>query len=106
VEAILARGGCWPTHNWPWPKWCSRPSFAGKVPRFEEATAKAEEAVEKMAAQLVFGRAPAGEKTRHRRAKSEVKVVYFRSLPDTDEDQREGISPPIELPVQLAMFAM
>ena len=41
----------------------------------EEAAAKADAAVEKMATQLVFGRVPVGTKARHRRAKPEVKVV-------------------------------
>ena len=56
----------------------------------EEAVAKAEEAVEKMANQLVFGRVPVGTKTRPRRVKSEVKVLYFRSLFEAEEDAGEA----------------
>ena len=71
----------------------------------EEAAAKAEEAVEKMASQLVFGRVPAQTKVKQRRAKPEVKVVYFRNLFDVDAD--DGQAPrPAEQPVQLAMFAL
>ena len=71
----------------------------------EEATAKAEEAVEKMATQLVFGRVPAGAKARQRRGKPEVKVLYFRSLFETDKDDDKPVLP-AEQPVQLAMFAI
>jgi hypothetical protein len=72
----------------------------------EEATAKAEEAVEKMTTQLVFGRAPVGAKARQRRGKPEVKVLYFRSLFDAEEDDGQVIVPATEHPVQLAMFAL
>ena len=72
----------------------------------EEAAAKAEEAVEKMATQLVFGRVPAQTKARQRRAKPEVKVLYFRSLFEAEEDDGKVIVPATEQPVQLAMFAL
>jgi superfamily II DNA/RNA helicase len=72
----------------------------------EEATTKAEEAVEKMTAQLVFGRAPLGTKVRQRRANPQVKVLYFRNLFEAEEDDGEVILPPAEQPVQLAMFAL
>jgi hypothetical protein len=72
----------------------------------EEATAKTEEAVEKMATQLVFGRAPAQRKARQSRAKPDVKVVYFRNLFEADEDDCMVIVPATEQPVQLAMFAL
>jgi hypothetical protein len=72
----------------------------------EEAAARAEEAVEKMATHLVFGRVPARAKARQRRAKPEVKVVYFRSLFEAEEDGGNVILPSAEQPVQLAMFAM
>ena len=71
----------------------------------EEAAAKAEEAVEKMASQLVFGRAPLQTKATRRRARPEVKVLYFRNILDVDEE-RDKIVPPPEQPVQLAMFAI
>ncbi len=72
----------------------------------EEAAAKAEEAVEKIATQLVFGRVPAQTKARQRRGKPEVKVLYFRSLFEYEEDCEKVILPPAEQPVQLAMFAI
>ena len=71
----------------------------------KEATARAEEAVEKMATQLVFGRVPVGAKARQRRARPKVKVVYFRSLFEDEEDAGKAILPSSENPVQLAMFA-
>jgi hypothetical protein len=58
-----------------------------------------------MATQLVFGRVPAQTKARQRRVKPEVKVVYFRSLFDGEEDKGKAVLP-AEQPVQLAMFAM
>jgi hypothetical protein len=72
----------------------------------EEAAAKAEQAVEKMATQLVFGRVPAQAKGAKRRAKPEVKVRYFRSLFETEEEDETVILLPVEQPVQLAMFAL
>jgi superfamily II DNA/RNA helicase len=72
----------------------------------EEAAAKAEEAVEKMASQLVFGRVPSQAKATRRRARPEVKVLYFRSLFDAEEDGDKVIVPATEQPVQLAMFAL
>ena len=72
----------------------------------EEAAAKAEEAVEKMATQLVFGRVPAGAKARPRRGKPEVQVLYVGSLFDVAEDDDQVILPPAGQPVQLAMFAL
>ena len=72
----------------------------------EEAAAKAEAAVEKMATQLVLGRVPAAAKARQRRGKPEVKVLYFRSLFDGEEDDGKAALPPTEQPVQLAMFAL
>ncbi|MBN1138383.1 MAG: hypothetical protein JXM73_17475 [Anaerolineae bacterium] len=71
-----------------------------------EAKAKAEEAVERMAPRLVFGRAPAPTKTKQRRGKPEVQVLYFRSLFDAEEDDGKVIVSTIEQPVQLAMFAV
>jgi hypothetical protein len=47
-----------------------------------------------------------GTKTRPRRVKSEVKVLYFRSLFDAGEDDGKAIAPGTEQPVQLAMFAL
>jgi len=44
-----------------------------------------EEAVEKTASQLVFGRVPAQTKSRQRRAKPRVKAIYFRNLLENDE---------------------
>ena len=71
----------------------------------EEAAVKAEEAVEKLATQLVFGRVPAGAKVRQRRGKPEVKVLFFRSLFDAEEGDGK-VMLPAEQPVQLAMFAL
>jgi len=70
----------------------------------EEAAAKADEAVEKMATQLVFGRVPAGMKARKRQGKPEVQVLYFRNLFAEGSDNK--VSPTIDEPVQLAMFAI
>ncbi|MBN1140052.1 MAG: hypothetical protein JXM73_26015, partial [Anaerolineae bacterium] len=72
----------------------------------EEVAAKAEEAVEKMASQLVFGRVPSQTKATRRRTRPEVKVLYFRSLFDAEEGGDKVIVPATEQPVQLAMFAM
>ncbi len=69
----------------------------------EEAAAKAEQAVEKMASQLVFGRVPAQAKGNKRRTKPEVKVLYFRSLFEAIEEDATRL--PVEQPVQLTMFA-
>ncbi len=71
----------------------------------EEAAAKAEDAVEKMANKLVFGRVPSQTKATPRRARPEVKVLYFRSLFDVGEDDGKWILPSSEQPVQLAMFS-
>ena len=72
----------------------------------EEAAAKAEEVVEKMATQLIFGRPPMQTKARQRQVKPEVKVVYFRSLFDAEESA-QTIAPATERhPVQLTMFAL
>jgi len=60
--------------------------------------------VEKMATQLVFGRVPAGAKAKQRRARSEVKVLYFGSLFEAEDDIGNVVLP-VEQPVQLAMFA-
>ena len=65
-----------------------------------------EEAVEEMATQLVFGRVPVGAKARQRRGKPEVRVLYYRSLFEAEEDDGEAILALDEQPVQLAMFAM
>ena len=70
----------------------------------EEAVAKAEEAVERMATQLVFGQVPPQRKTKRRRGGPEVKVVYFRSFLEA-EDSDVAVVLPHEKPVQLAMFA-
>jgi hypothetical protein len=70
----------------------------------EEASAKAEKAVEKIATQLVFGRAPAQRTAMRRRGKPDVKVVYFRSLLDAEEEDGMVILAPSQEPVQLAMF--
>jgi hypothetical protein len=72
----------------------------------EGAAAKAKEAVEKMATQLVFGRAPTRAKVRHRHGKTEVKVLYFGNLFDSTEDSDKVLMTPTEQPVQLAMFAL
>jgi hypothetical protein len=72
----------------------------------EEADAKAEEAVKKMATQLVFGRVPATAKAKQARSKPEVKVLYFRSLSESEEDDGKLIPPPAEHPVQLAICAL
>jgi len=72
----------------------------------EEAATKAELAVEKRATQLVFGQVPAQSKGRQRRAKPEVKVIYFRSIFEAEEDDGKVILPSPEQPVQLAMFAL
>ena len=69
-----------------------------------EATTQAEEVVEQMASQLVFGRISAAPKSRQRRARSEVRVLYFRNLFPADEDEQKSV-PSIDEPVQLAMFA-
>jgi SNF2 family DNA or RNA helicase len=70
----------------------------------EAATAKAEEAVEKIASQLVFGRVPEGTKVKRRKGRPDVKVLYFRSL--FESEQHDGKAAlPTEQPVQLAMFA-
>ena len=71
----------------------------------DEAAAKAKEAVEKMATGLAFGRVPALTKAGQRHGKPEVKVLYFRSLFDAEEDDVTAILPPSDQPVQLAMFA-
>jgi hypothetical protein len=71
----------------------------------EEAAVKAEEAVTKLATQLVFGRVPAGAKVRQRQGKPEVKGLYFRSLFDAEEGDGKVILP-AKKPVQLAMFAL
>ena len=68
--------------------------------------AEAEQAVEKMATQLVFSRVPAGAKARRRQAKPEVKVLYFRDLFDTQEDGSIVVIPPAEQPTQHVMFAL
>ena len=70
----------------------------------EEAAAKADEAVEKMATRLVFGRAPVGAKARKRQGKPEVQVLYFRNLDDEQGDVGYMMLPG-EQPVQLSMFA-
>jgi len=72
----------------------------------EEAEAKAEEAVEKMATQLVFGRVPAQIKAKQRQGRSEVKVLYFRSLFRAEENGRKMVVPASDQPVQLVMFAL
>ncbi|MFC2037486.1 helicase-related protein, partial [Chloroflexota bacterium] len=72
----------------------------------EEATAKAEEAVEKMSTQLVFGRVRPQAKARQRRGKPEVKVLYLPTLFGAEEGDAESLLPPTEQPVQLAMFAL
>jgi superfamily II DNA/RNA helicase len=71
----------------------------------EEATAKAEETVEQMATDLIFGRVPTQAKARQRRAKPKVKVVYFGTLFEAEMDRYEGELLPADQPVQLAMFA-
>ena len=75
------------------------------MPGEEEAAAKADEVVEKMASQLVFGRVSAQTKARQRRARPEVKVVYFRNLFEAEDDDGHAILATTEQPVQLAMFA-
>jgi hypothetical protein len=71
----------------------------------EEAAAKAEQAVEKMATQLVFGRVPAQRNAKRQRSQPQVKVVYFRSLFESEDDDKVALTSP-EQPVQLAMFAV
>jgi hypothetical protein len=71
----------------------------------EEAAAKAEEAVEKLATHLVFGQLSAQTKTQRRRGKPEVKMLYFRSLFDAEEDDGKTTVPATKQPVQLTMFA-
>ncbi len=71
----------------------------------EEAAAKAEEAVEKMASQLVFGQVPPQRQAKRQHRKPEVKVLYFRGLCDAQEDNGKVVLPSSEQPVQLAMFA-
>ena len=73
--------------------------------RYEHNTAKAEEAVKKMANQLVFGRVPSQTKATRRRARPAVKVLYFRTLFDADEDDDDIVVLPAAQPVQLVMFA-
>jgi hypothetical protein len=49
-----------------------------------------------------------GAKAMRRRAKPEVKVIYFRILFKADEDgdgSGKTVLPPADQPVQLAMFA-
>jgi hypothetical protein len=69
-----------------------------------QSTANAEEAVEKMTTQLVFGRVPAQTQTRQRCGKPEVKVLYCRGLFEAEEDDSKAILPASVQPVQLAMF--
>jgi hypothetical protein len=57
-------------------------------------------------AQLVFGQVPAQTKARQRRGRAEVKVFYFGSLLESEEDDGKGILSSAEQPVQLAMFAL
>ena len=74
----------------------------------KEATARAEDAVEKMARQLVLGQVSIGTKARQHRAKPDFKVLYFRfrSIFDAGKDDGKAIAPGPEQPVQLAMFAL
>jgi hypothetical protein len=78
--------------------------FRRKGASVEEAKVKAEEAVQAMVPRLVFGRASAHTKAKHRRSKPEVQVLYFRSLFDTEAEDLE-VSQSVDQPVQLAMFA-
>ena len=71
----------------------------------EEAVAKAEKAVETMAAELAFGRLPVPPTTRKRSRQPQIKVLYFRSLFEPQEGKEKTILPPADEPVQLAMFA-
>jgi hypothetical protein len=80
--------------------------FRRKGATAEEAATKAEEAVKKMAPQLVFGRMPVRAKARQRRGKPEVKVLYFHGLFDAETDGCKGELVPAGQPVQLAMFAL
>ena len=59
-----------------------------------------------MATQLIFGSLPARVKARQRRAKPEVKVLYFRDLLEAEEDDSKVIVPATEQPVQSALFAL
>jgi hypothetical protein len=72
----------------------------------EEATAKAEEAVEKLATQLIFGQVPAQTKPRRSRSKPEVKVIYLANLFEAEEDDGMAVLAPADQPIQLAMFAL
>jgi hypothetical protein len=78
-------------------------SWAGAT--VEEAAAKAEEAMEEMKSRLVFGQIRAPTNCRRPRSKQEVKVLYFRSLFEAEEDNGQVILASAEQPVQLAMFA-
>ena len=71
----------------------------------EEAVAKAEQAVEKMATELAFGRLPVPATMKRRSRQPQVKVVYFGSLFEADQADGKPILPPADEPVQLAMFA-
>jgi hypothetical protein len=71
----------------------------------EAVSAKAEEALEKIAAQLVFGRVPAQTRKRQRRAEPEVKVLSFRSLVEAEQGDGNALLRSVEQPVQFAMFA-
>ena len=73
----------------------------------EEAAAKAEEAVEKMATQLVFGRVPLQRKANRQRGQPKVSVMYFRNILESVHGNSTGdnmVLPPADQPVQLAMF--
>jgi hypothetical protein len=57
----------------------------------EEPAAKAEQAVERMATQLAFGRVPSQTKATRRRVRPEVKVLYFRSFFDAGGNDGKAI---------------
>jgi hypothetical protein len=70
----------------------------------EQASAKAEESLDKMATQLVFGSVPPA-RARQSRGKPQVKVLYFRSLFEAEGEDVKAALPPADEPVQLAVFA-
>ena len=104
VEAILAEAAL-ANAQLAMAKAVMQAEFRREGATVEEAAAKAEEAMEQMDTQLVFGRVPAQTKARQRRAKLQVKVVYFRNLFNGQENDGEVIVSVTEQPVQLTIFA-
>ncbi len=106
VEAILAEAALANTQL-AVTKAVLKAEFCREGATVEEAAAKVEEAVEQMATQLVFGRVPLGAKDKQRRARPEVKVLYFRSLFEAElqrvqaaaETEQDAGSSPLKLAV-------